>query len=133
LGAALASQFKLRQPAWLAELDLESLYAAGLRPRRYSPLSRFPSVARDFSLLLGDSVSFAAVRGVIEALKIPELVSVAPVDRFRGGALPAGRYSLLVRVVFQSFAETLTDEQVRGYSDRIVAELEQKLAASLRA
>jgi phenylalanyl-tRNA synthetase beta chain len=42
----LAARFKLRQEAYLAELDLEALYAAGLRPRRYQPLSRFPAVAR---------------------------------------------------------------------------------------
>jgi len=133
LSPALAAQFKLRQPAWLAELDLEALCAAGLRPRRYQPLSRFPSVARDFSLLLDARVSFGAVRQAIEELKIPELVSVAAVDRFRGGALPAGRYSLLVRVVFQSAEQTLTDEQVRGFSARIVGALEKKLGATLRA
>ena len=66
-------------------------------------------------------------------MKIPELVSVAAVDRFRGGALPKNKYSLLVRVSFQSFEQTLTDEQVRGYSERIVRALEKELGASLRA
>jgi len=134
LSAALAAQFKLRQPAWLAELDLDTLYAAGLRPPRYAPLSRFPAVARDFSLLLGDTVSFGAVRAAIQALKIPELVSVVPVDhRPAGVPVPASRYSLLVRIIFQSPEQTLTDEQVRGFSDRIIADLEKNLGAALRA
>jgi len=133
LSPELAAQFKLRQEAWLAELDLEALYAAGLRPRAFVPLSRFPAVTRDFSLVLDARTSFGAVREVIEALKIPELVSLSAVDRFRGGAIPAGRYSLLVRAVFQSAERTLTEEEVRSFSERIVAALEKKLAATLRA
>ncbi|MGH9812759.1 MAG: hypothetical protein ACRD4T_06440, partial [Candidatus Acidiferrales bacterium] len=133
LGAALAAQFKLRQDAYLAELDLEALYAAGLRPCAFAPLSRFPAVTRDFSLLLDAGTSFGAVREAIEALKISEMLSVSAVDRFRGGAIPAERYSLLVRVVFQSAERTLTEEEIRGFSKRIVSALEKKLGATLRA
>ena len=133
LHPALAAHFKLRQEAYLAELDLEALYAAGLRPPAYRPLPRFPGVARDFSLLLDSGVSFGAVRRTIEGLKIAELISVAAVDRFRGEALPRNKYSLLVRVTFQSFEQTLTDEQIRAHSERIVRALEKELGASLRA
>ncbi|MFQ5662441.1 MAG: phenylalanine--tRNA ligase subunit beta [Terriglobia bacterium] len=133
LNPSLAAQFKLRQAAYLAELDLEALYAAGLRPRRYRPLSRFPAVARDFSLLLDQSVPFEAVRQLIESLKIPELISVAAVDRFRGAPVPAGQYSLLIRVIFQSGEQTLTDQQIRQHSERIVGALAARLGAALRA
>jgi phenylalanyl-tRNA synthetase beta chain len=133
LSPELSAQFKLRQDAWLAELDLDALYAASLRPRRFQPLSRFPAVTRDFSLVLENNASFGAVRDAIEALKVPELLSIAPVDRFRGGSIPAGRYSLLIRVVFQSAERTLTEEEIRGHSERIVQALEKKLGATLRA
>ncbi|MBI2956704.1 MAG: phenylalanine--tRNA ligase subunit beta [Acidobacteria bacterium] len=133
LSPALVAAFKLRQPAYVAELDLEAVYAAGLRPPRYQPLSRFPAVARDFSLLLGHGISFSAVRQVIEELELPELVSMTAVDQwFRGGALPPDRYSLLIRVVFQSPEQTLTEEQIRRLSDRLVEALEKKLGARLR-
>ncbi|MBI4466085.1 MAG: phenylalanine--tRNA ligase subunit beta [Acidobacteria bacterium] len=133
LSPGLAAHFKLRQEAFLAELDLEALYAAGLRARRYQAISRYPAVGRDFSLLLDERTSFAAVRGVIEKLKIPELVAVEAVDRFRGGSIPTGRYSLLVRVTLQSPEQTLTDEQIRSLSERIVRALEKELGATLRA
>jgi phenylalanyl-tRNA synthetase beta chain len=132
LSGELAAQFKLRQEAYLAELDLEALYAAGLRPRAFAPLSRFPAVTRDFSLVLDAATSFGAVREALESLNIPELVSVSAVDRFRGGSIPAGRYSLLVRVLFQSAERTLAEEEIRGFSERIVAALEKKLDARLR-
>ncbi len=133
LSGEMAAQFKLRQDAWLAELDLETLYAAGLRPRAFAPLSRFPAVTRDFSLVLDTNTSFSGVQETIEALGIAELISISPVDRFRGGSLPAGRYSLLIRVVFQSAERTLTEEEIRGFSDHIVGALAKKLGATLRA
>ena len=132
LAAPVAAAFKLRQPAYLAELDLEALYAAGLRERRYQPLSRFPAVERDFSLVLDPGTSFGAVRQVIEQLQIPELVSVVAVDRFRGQPLPQDKYSLLVRAIFQSSEQTLAEEQVRRFTDRIVAALAAELGATLR-
>jgi phenylalanyl-tRNA synthetase beta subunit len=47
--------------------------------------------------------------------------------------VPAGKVSLLVRVRFESHQATLTESQLTGFSTRIVAALEQKLGASLRA
>jgi phenylalanyl-tRNA synthetase beta chain len=132
LASALAGQLKLRQRVFLAELDLEAVYASGLQQARYRPLSRFPSVERDFSLLLEAKATFGRVREVIERLGIPEVVGIAALDRFRGQPVPAGHYSLLVRVTFQSSDETLTDAQVEGFSARIVRALQGQLDASLR-
>ena len=56
-----------------------------------------------------------------------------PTDLFRGKNVPAGKYSLLVRVTFQSREGTLTDAQTADFSTRIVGVLEKKLGAQLRA
>ncbi len=133
LSKGVAAAFKLRQPVWLAEVDLETLYAQPLRGRRYQPLSRFPAVERDFSLLLEDGVSFGALRASIERLQIPEIIRIIPADRYRGAPVPAGHYSLLVRITFQSAEETLTDAQVNRFAERIVRALESELNARLRA
>jgi len=90
-------------------------------------------VERDFSLVLADGTTFAQVAETIRATGIGELVSVKPVDLFRGGHIPAGKYSLLVRVTFQNPQATLTDAQVTEFSNRIVRALEQRLGAALRA
>jgi phenylalanyl-tRNA synthetase beta chain len=131
----VAEQFKLRQDAFLAELSLEPLYV-GYRKfqaaRRYRPISRFPAVERDFSLILDDGTLFGVVRSSIEGLGIAELVSVEAVDLFRGKHVPAGKFSLLVRVTFQSQQATLTEPQVNEFSSRIIAALEQQLGAALR-
>ena len=132
----IADQLKLRQDVYLAELRLEPLLLgieAARSALRFVPWPRYPVVERDFSLVLPDGVTFAQVEQTIRALKIAELQTIEPADLFRGGQIPAGKYSLMIRVKFQSAQGTLTDTQLAEFTSRIVAALEQKLGASLRA
>jgi len=136
LARRVADQLKFRQDVFLAELRLEPLYAAfrsAKESRRYEPLPRFPAVERDFSLLLAEGAPFSEVAAAIRALHISEIVSVEAADLFRGKNVPAGKYSLLVRVTFQSREGTLTDAQINDFSTRIVSALEKQLGAQLRA
>jgi phenylalanyl-tRNA synthetase beta chain len=97
------------------------------------PIPRFPAVERDFSLVLEDKVTFAQVAETIRALAIPELTSIEAADLFRGGHIPAGKFSLMIRVTFVSGQATLTDAQLGDFSSRIVSALEKHLGAALRA
>ena len=136
LARSIADKWKIRQDVFLAELRLEPLLTAIETARaslRFRPLSRFPAVDRDFSLILNDGTAFSQVSDAIRSLGIPELQTVDAADLFRGGQIPAGKFSLMIRVTFQSAENTLTDAQLTDYSSRIVATLEKNLGASLRA
>jgi phenylalanyl-tRNA synthetase beta chain len=136
LARRVADSLKLRQEIFLAEFHLDPLLRgieAARAALRFQPLPRFPAVERDFSLLLSDGVTFWQVQSVLGDLDIPELESVEAADLFRGGKIPAGKYSLMIRVKFQSPSATLTDAQVSELSSRVVSALEQRLDATLRA
>jgi len=136
LARRIADQLKIRQPIFLAELHLDPVYAAmraAKEARRYEPLPRFPAVERDFSLLLADGTPFSEVAKSIQSLGFGEIISVEATDLFRGKNVPAGKYSLLVRVTFQSREATLTEAQISDYSGKIIATLERNLGAQLRA
>ena len=136
LSKRVADSLKFRQDVYLAEIALGPVYCMfyGVKNgRRYDPLPRFPSVERDFSLFLADGVTFADVTKSIGALHIGEISSIEAADLFRGKNVPAGKYSLLVRITFQSREATFTESQLNDFSTRIVAALEKDLAASLRA
>jgi phenylalanyl-tRNA synthetase beta chain len=136
LAQRLADQLKLRQEIFVAELSLDLLLEAiesAQAARKFAPIPRFPAVERDFSLVLNDGVGFAQVADAIRALGVPELRGIEPADLFRGGQIPTGKFSLMVRVTFQSMKATLTDAQIAGYSSLIVTALEKNLGAVLRA
>jgi phenylalanyl-tRNA synthetase beta chain len=136
LARRLAEKLKLRQDIFFAELRLDPVYAAvrtAKESRRYEPLPRFPAVERDFSLLLADGTRFSDISDAIRVLNISEIFSIEATDLFRGKNVPAGKYSLLVRVTFQSRETTLTDARINEFSARIIAALETKVGAQLRS
>jgi phenylalanyl-tRNA synthetase beta chain len=136
LSRRVSEKFKLRQDAFLAELDLEPLcagYKSARAALRYKPLSRFPAVERDFSLVLADGTTFAGIEEAIRALGLAEVSSIDAVDLFRGKNVLEGKFALLVRVRFESRQATLTEAQLTDFSSRILAALEQRLGATLRA
>jgi phenylalanyl-tRNA synthetase beta chain len=116
----LAATRKLRQEVFIAEVFADRLYRHNLREIRYRPLPKFPAVERDFSFVFVDDIIFKKIEAAVHALRIDNLRSFKPVEIFRGGAVPAGKYSILLRAKFQSFERTLREEEVNDWSAKIV-------------
>jgi phenylalanyl-tRNA synthetase beta chain len=131
LSREIERDYKLRQPSWLAEVDFERLLTFPLRSRTFHPFSKFPAVERDFSVVVPEAVTFAHLEAALRSLNLEEIQNFRPVDLFRGGSIPAGHYSLLLRVTFQSQAHTMTSEEISAASQRVMAALEP-LGVSLR-
>jgi phenylalanyl-tRNA synthetase beta chain len=127
----VAAARKLKQEIYAAEVYLDHLFALDLRAPRYQSLSKFPAVDRDFSFLFADSVNFAQIHSAVQRLKIGEMQGFRPVETFRGGAVPQGSYSILLRAEFQSSERTLRDDEVARWAAQIIQALEG-LGGSLR-
>jgi phenylalanyl-tRNA synthetase beta chain len=128
----VASARKLRQNVFIAELYLDRLYTRPLREVRYQALPRYPAVERDFSFIFADAVEFEKIHQAVAGLGLAELRDFVPVEIFRGGAIPAGKYSLLLRATFQSSERTLREDEVAQWSGKIIKALEG-LGGTLRA
>ncbi|HXR15089.1 MAG TPA: phenylalanine--tRNA ligase subunit beta [Terriglobales bacterium] len=120
----IAAGRKLKQDIFVAELYLDRLLKRGLRAVRYEALPRYPAVERDFSFVFDDSIEFATIEKTVAELGLGELRSFVPVEIFRGGAIPARKYSLLLRATFQSVERTLREDEVGRWSGEIIRTLE---------
>jgi phenylalanyl-tRNA synthetase beta chain len=96
------------------------------------PLPRFPSVARDISILVADSLPAAAVREVIEQAAPPTLAGVTEFDRYQGKGVPEGQVSLSLRLTFRSSDRTLTDAEVHAAMDTVLTALKERCDAVQR-
>jgi phenylalanyl-tRNA synthetase beta chain len=121
----IAAQRKLRQDVFIGELYLDQLYRHSLRQVRYEQLPRYPAVQRDFSFTFSDEIMFEQIERAIANIGLKELRSFSPVEIFRGGAIPAGKYSVLLRAVFQSKERTLREDEVAQWTAQIMRSLEQ--------
>jgi len=114
---------KLRQPLYLAQLDLAKLYELPLKKITAHELSRYQAVERDFSFVFPDATQWQQVASAIHALAISELQSLRPIEVWRDQKKFPGVYSLLLRTVFQSNDRTLRDEELTDFWTRIIATL----------
>jgi phenylalanyl-tRNA synthetase beta chain len=123
---------KLRQPVYLAQLDLAKLYELPLKKVTAHDLSRFQAVERDFSFVFPDTAQWHTIASAIHALAIPELQSLKPIEVWRDTKKYPGVYSLLLRTIFQSHDRTLRDDELTTWSTAIIDTL-TKLGGILRA
>ena len=128
----LAAARKFRQEVFVAEIYLDQLYLDDLRQPRYTALSKFPAVDRDFSFVFAEGTTFEQIASAVKSLGISDLRTFTPAEAFRGGNVPAGQYSLLLRALFQSPDRTLREEEVARASTQIMEAL-VKLGGTLRA
>jgi phenylalanyl-tRNA synthetase beta chain len=87
-------------------------------------------VERDFSFVFDErggfdaALAFERIQQAVTELGLPELRSFVPLELFRGGSVPAGKYSLLLRATFQSNERTLREDEVAQWSAKIIQALE---------
>jgi phenylalanyl-tRNA synthetase beta chain len=92
-------------------------------PLKVIPLPRYPSIVRDISIVVDDTLPAEAVRGTIRSAAPSTLVSVHEFDRYQGKGVPDGRVSLSLRLTFRSLERTLTDAEVDAVMKEIVSAL----------
>jgi phenylalanyl-tRNA synthetase beta chain len=120
-------------PVYVAELDLDAAERlAGAGEIRVEPLPRYPSVTRDVSILIPDTLSAEAVRATIREAAPPTLVRIREFDRYQGKGIPEGKISLSLRLTFRSSERTLTDAEVQEAMEAIVGALRGKYGAVQR-
>jgi phenylalanyl-tRNA synthetase beta chain len=116
---------------YVAELDLESVPPAD-EELRVEPLPRYPSVTRDISILVSDTLPAATIRRTVRDHAPGILTSVREFDRYQGKGVPDGRVSLSLRLTFRAPDRTLTDAEAQSAVDAVLAALKEKHQAVQR-
>ncbi len=132
LSDEISQNYKFRQPVFVAEIDLQTVLAEKEQTILYHPLSVYPSVERDVSLLLKRTVSFAEIKQVIESQGFELLRKVEFVDVYEGKGVADDERSLTIRLVYRSDERTLIESEVESVHNRILQKTEEKFGAKQR-
>ena len=130
---AAARDLPATDEIYAGEIDLDALSAAAPADTlRAAPLPKYPSVVRDVSILVADTLSAETVRGTIRSAAPQTLVGALEFDRYQGKGIPEGKVSLSYRLTFQSPDRTLTDDEVGVAMAAVIAALKQAHSAEQR-
>ncbi len=132
----LSRDHKCRAPLWLFELDWEQLYKFSRKPGEnpvFKPWSEFPSMERDFALLVPKNVVADKITQVAVKAGKP-LAKVAKVfDVYTGSQVAEGMTSVAVRVTFSEESRSLQESEAEAASAQILAAWKQELGIELRS
>ncbi|MEK7463224.1 MAG: phenylalanine--tRNA ligase subunit beta [Patescibacteria group bacterium] len=117
--------------ASVLELDLERLVRVIVEEKEYEPISKFPSIDRDISLLVSSDVRVGNILEIIQSVE-PEHVDDVDLMDFYEDEKFGGKKSLTFRIVFQAKDKTLTDAEVDKELQKIIKVLMEKVGAELR-
>lgn len=135
LRPADARNLDARHPVVAAELRLDALQAAALKPRRFVPSPKFPAVTRDIAAVLPRTLAWGEIAAVLAGAGEPLLAGVGPFDVFTddsGVRLAPDRKSLAFSLTFRSPERTLTTEEVNAACDRLKGRLREQLGVEFR-
>ncbi|MBA2590739.1 MAG: phenylalanine--tRNA ligase subunit beta [Pseudomonadota bacterium] len=120
----------LQTPVYVFELDLGPLCQRELPV--YRPLSRFPLVRRDLSLVVARDTPAGAVLECIAGQASEVLQEARLFDLYCGEGLDAAEKSIAIGLIFQGISSTLIDEEVDAFVERVLIRLQETLGARQR-
>jgi len=131
LHSKVSGNFDLSETVYLFEIDLTALLPFTAGHKMYQPIPRFPAIIRDIALVVDAQITHQKILDIIRSF--PLVAQVSLFDVYFGEQVPRGKKSIAYRIIFQSLAHTLTDEEADKVQQQILNRLSHELGAALRS
>ena len=129
----LNKQFGIKQPVLYADLWWEEMLNNKKTNRfSYKEISKFPSVQRDLALVVDKSITYAQVEKLAAGLQLSYLQKIRLFDIFESDKLGVNKKSMAINFTFEDATKTLTDAEIDGMMNKIIAACEKQLQAEIR-
>jgi phenylalanyl-tRNA synthetase beta chain len=112
------------------EIEAELAFLA--KPSKFIKISKFPSVRRDLSITVDESVPLAVLQENVTVSASGLLSELRVFDVYRGPGVDFGRKSIALGLILQDSSRTLTDVDADSVVTAVVARLRDVLSASIR-
>lgn len=122
----LLKKLNIDASVMIAEFDLEELINTSREELDFSPISIYPAVVRDISILVPLETKIEVVDRKINRLGGELLLDVDLFDIYKEEELLKGKQSLAFRIVFQSKDKTLSSKEIDNLMKKIIIGLEKQ-------
>ncbi len=131
---SILKEFGIKQEVLFADFNWENLVKVGGNKSqvKVSELTKFPSVKRDFALLLDKEVTFNEIYNLAFQAEKIVLKDVDLFDVYEGDNLDEGKKSYAISFLLQDETKTLTDVQIDKIMQKLQQTFEKNVGATLR-
>lgn len=125
----LAIEQKMDLPkTYICEIEFNKLKFEKIIAKEYS---KMPSISRDLSLVVPNSMRYEDIKNCISSLTIQDLKEFMPIDIYKDKNLNDS-FSLSIKFVFQNIENTLKDDEIADKMQVILDSLKDKLNLEIR-
>ena len=128
----VAQNYGVDGELYCGELQLSQLMAAKGPDPIYTPLPKFPAVARDIAVVCDEAVTVGALEDCIRTAARGLLKHVALFDIYRGKGVAEGKKSVAFNLTLRADDRSLTGEEAEAEVQHILTALATQLGATLR-
>ncbi|WP_017445673.1 phenylalanine--tRNA ligase subunit beta [Gayadomonas joobiniege] len=125
-----AKDIGLKTKAFVFELNIDVLLNKQMIQAK--PVSKFPSNRRDLAFIVDKQTELGTILKEIENLGANQLVELNLFDVYQGEGIQDDKKSFAVSLIIQDVDKTLEEKEISAITDKIIAQLESKFAATLR-
>lgn len=127
----IAQHFGLQHIAF-AEFSVAALFAYAVREFSLTPLSSYPPLPLDLSLIIPEETPWQQIEDVVWHEGKNDLRECSLREVYRGKGIPQGHKSFSMHIVFQSETRTLAMGDIEKWRDKLMQKLHTRFDASLR-
>ena len=124
----VSEELDISDASFMAEIDFDKLEDTLIKAK---DISKYQTSKRDLSVVVPKSLEFRAIKKVIDALNIPELVQYNLIDIYNDEKL-GDNESITITFILQSNEKTLEEEDITSVMNKILESLQTEVGASLR-
>ena len=124
--------FEIGVKTYMGELDFTAIFNCTNRDVKYTPLTKFPAVTRDFSIVIDNTTPVAEIEKVMKKAGGKLLTKLELSDVYTGSQIPEGKKSVMYKAEFKAPDRSLTGEEADNLHAKIVKNLANELGATLR-
>ncbi|MFC1709724.1 phenylalanine--tRNA ligase subunit beta [Candidatus Omnitrophota bacterium] len=119
-------------PVFYAEVCVEELCKCEADKKKFSPLVVFPSMIRDLSLIVKNSIGYEEIADIIRQEAGGYLREINLVDIYKGEQIARGCIGLTISLELGLNDRTLTDEEATEIQQAMTRRLKSELGISIR-
>ncbi len=129
----LLSAYKIEQPIFYAELAWDKGLELNLKNKGvYQPISKYPAVNRDLSLVIDRHVTYQQIEEVTRKVERKLIKQIQLFDVYIGEKIAENKKAYALHFVLQDEQGTFTDKKIDKLMNKLIHAFEKELGALIR-
>jgi phenylalanyl-tRNA synthetase beta chain len=128
----IARALGVDKPINVISLDMDEILNIKKLPPKYKDIPSFPAVKRDIAMMVPSGITNRAIVNGIKTVGGSLIEDIVLFDKYEGGQIEKGFYSLAYSITYRDPAKTLTDNEVNSKHAELSEHLVKELGVKVR-